>query len=196
MSRNTFYLSCLYTQPMVRLRSRRSRRALDRIEAAHVAGVRIAALGEIARVTRHSRESGIEKIGVERNDHVRGVELVSGLNRLAEGHLRARVNIVAIDRLIEMPLGLRKFLEQLLLLVGQSWRRKVLRQNAQPRALLSLLRIQRILQRPNQLAPAGDVAEIGNVLRAVRIVQIENRGLRVNIGSTLARRDGGRCLRS
>ena len=104
---------------MVRFCSRRSRRALDRIKAAHVAGIGIAAFRKISRVARHAGEAGVEKIGIERDDHIRSVELVSGLDRLTECHLRASVNIVAIDRLIEVPLGFGKFLKQLLLLVGQ-----------------------------------------------------------------------------
>src|SRR4051812_46934590 len=106
-------------RPMVRLGSRRGRRALDRVEPAHIPGVGIAALCEIACVARHPRESGIQKICIERNDYICGIELISGLNRLAKRHLRARVNIIAIDWLVEMPLGFRKLLEQLLLLVGQ-----------------------------------------------------------------------------
>src|SRR6185312_3997434 len=107
---------------MVRLRPGICWRALDGIKPAHVAGVWIATLGKIACVARHSREARIQEIRVERDDYVSRVELVSSLNRLPKRHLRARVDIVAIDRLIEMPLGFGKFLEQLLLLIGQRGR--------------------------------------------------------------------------
>src|SRR4051812_13971265 len=114
---------------MVRLRPRVCRSALDGIEAAHVPGVGIAALGEITSVPCHSGEAGIQKVGIERDDYVGSIELVSGLNRLAKRHLRTRINVVAIHRLVEMPLSFWKFLEQLLLLIGQRGRRKRLRQN-------------------------------------------------------------------
>src|SRR4051812_40614836 len=104
---------------MIRLRACRGRRALDCVKATHIARVRIAAFREITRVTRHSRKPGIQEIRIEGNDYVSRVELISGLNRLAKRHLRARVSIIAIDWLVEMPLGFGKFLEQLLLLVGQ-----------------------------------------------------------------------------
>ena len=61
----------------------------------------------------------VEKVGVEREDHVGLVELVSGLDRPAERQLRASDDVVAIDRLVLVPLGLGKMLQQRLQLVGQ-----------------------------------------------------------------------------
>src|SRR2546421_70523 len=49
-------LARLHRQSMVRLGSRCRRRALDGVEAAHLVGLRIAALREITCVARRSRE--------------------------------------------------------------------------------------------------------------------------------------------
>ena len=92
---------------MIRLSSRRTRRALDHIQPTHLAGIGITLLGEIARIACLTRKSGGEKVGVQRDDHIGTIELVNRLDRLAEGHLRSRVNIVAIHRFVNMPFGLR-----------------------------------------------------------------------------------------
>src|SRR5437660_12863211 len=104
---------------MVCLCYRRSRSTLNRIKTAHIAGIGIPALCEISRIARHSREAAIKEVRVERDDYVGGIELVSGLDRLAKGHSRAFIDVVAIDRLVQMPVGFGKRLDQLLLLVGK-----------------------------------------------------------------------------
>ncbi len=60
----------------------------------------------IARVAGESRVSGVKEVSVQRNDHIGGVDLVLGFDRLAESHLRSRDHIVTVDRLVHMPLGL------------------------------------------------------------------------------------------
>ena len=114
---------------MICLRPGRARRALDRIQPRHLFRIRIAALGEIARIARHSRESCREKIRIERNDDIRFREVVNRLHGLPESHSRAFINVVAIHWFPEMPLGFRKRLLELLHLVGESRRRKRLRED-------------------------------------------------------------------
>ena len=79
-----------HRQPVIGLRARGTRRALDHIHAAHVAGIRIAALGEIAGVSRVPGKSGVQKIGVERNNDVGVLQLVLRFHWLAECHLARR----------------------------------------------------------------------------------------------------------
>src|SRR5262245_13698216 len=98
---------------MIRLRPRCRWRALDNVKAAHLPGIGITAAGEIARIARHARESSREEIGVERDDYICFREIVGRLNRLPKGHACAFINVVAIDRLPEMPFGFRECLLEL-----------------------------------------------------------------------------------
>src|SRR5215467_1037576 len=92
---------------MIRLRPRRGHRALDDVQPAHLAGIGIAAFGEIARITRLAGEPSQEEIRIQREYYVGSIELVNGLNRLAQGHPRTFINIVPIYRLVDMPLRFR-----------------------------------------------------------------------------------------
>src|SRR5215467_9144357 len=96
---------------MIRFRSRRTRSALDHIQAAHLPRVRITTSREISRIAGLARESGGEKVRVQRDNHIGSIELVNRLDRLTESHLCARINIVAIHRFVNMPSGLRVELE-------------------------------------------------------------------------------------
>src|ERR1035437_1425582 len=69
---------CSQRKPMIGLRTRRSRRALDYIQAVH-RSVRIAALGEVADVAGVAGESGVEEVGVERGDYVGFRKIVARL---------------------------------------------------------------------------------------------------------------------
>ena len=59
-----------HRQPVIRLRARRGRRALDRIKAAH-GSIGIAAASKIADIARVAREARIQEVRVERDDDVR-----------------------------------------------------------------------------------------------------------------------------
>src|SRR5436305_15054311 len=106
-------------EAMIRLRSRRAWRALDHIQPRHLLRIRIAALGENARIARHSRKPCREKIRIERNDDVSFQEVVNRHHRLPESHTSAFRNVVAIYWFPEMPLGPRERLLALLHLVGE-----------------------------------------------------------------------------
>src|SRR5206468_299587 len=105
---------------MIRLSSRRTRRALDHIQPTHLAGIGITPLGEIARIACLTRKSGGEK--------------------------------------------------------------------ADTRSLQSLLNIQRPANRIQKIAPGANIAQVGDCLRAVRIVQPQDRSLRKDVRSAQARR--------
>src|SRR5580700_6276442 len=107
---------------MIRLRSRCTRRALDYVEPIHVA-VGVAAAREIADVARMAGESGGEEVGGERDDDVGLREVVARFDGLSEGHLGAFEDVVAIDRLVDVPLGLRIELEETAQLISKRGRR-------------------------------------------------------------------------
>ena len=172
---------------MVRLHPRRTRRALDHVQPVHVC-VRIAPRGEIAGVPRRAGEPGVKKISVERNDDVRLRQVVTRLDGLSEGLLRAFHYIVAINGLVHVPLRHRIRLNVIANLPSQRRRGNGLREYANPAARHAFLGVHGTAQGFRQSIPGADIAEIGDVLRAVRIVEIENRCLRVNVRAAKARR--------
>ena len=173
---------------MVRLRAGRTRRALDHIQPVHLAGIGIAPLGEIPRVAREAGEARVQEIGVERENYVRIFQVVLRLHRLAERQLRAFEHVVAVHRLVHMPLGLRISLEQRTQLVGQRRRGYRRRQDANARALQSLLHAQRSAQRIDQITPGADIAQVGEGLRTIGIVHAQDRCLGENIRPAETRR--------
>src|SRR5208337_4075889 len=130
-----------------------------------------------------SRKPRIQKVRVERDNDVGLFEIVAGLNRLAEGHLRALEYVVTIHRLIHMPLGLRINLQEIAQLIGQRGRRNGRRKDANARALQGLLCTQWPTNRGNKALPRPLIAHRDHALRAVRIVHAKNRRLGKNIGA-------------
>src|SRR5437016_13915500 len=92
--------------------SSRTRRAFDHIESPHVARIGVAPFGKISRIAREAGESRIKEIGVERENHVRILQLVLRLYRLPKRQLRAFNHMVAVCWLIDVPLRLGINLEQ------------------------------------------------------------------------------------
>ena len=70
----------------------------------------------IADVSRVAGESRVEEVGVERDDDVGFREVVARFDRLSERQLRAFEHVVAIHRLVDVPLGLRINLQE-----SRSW---------------------------------------------------------------------------
>src|SRR5438477_447306 len=102
-----------------------------------------AALGEVADVAGVAGESGVEEVCVERDDDIRLRKIVARFDGLSEGELRAFEHIVAIDGLVDVPLGLRIHLQEIAQLVGKSGRRNSWRQDPDTRTLQRFLRAQR-----------------------------------------------------
>src|SRR5438067_4707089 len=102
------HLTRLQPQPMIRLRTRIRWRGLDRVKPRHPARIiRLATRRELPRINFESGKSAVQEVGVEGNDRIGGINLVSGLDDLSEGLLRSELHGVAIDRLVAVPLGLR-----------------------------------------------------------------------------------------
>ncbi len=80
-------------------------------------GLRRLAKSRMYRV--ESGKSRVQEIGVERDNDVGVFQPVLRFHRLTESHLRALEHIVAIHRLIHMPLRLRIKLEHGLQLIGK-----------------------------------------------------------------------------
>src|SRR5438445_3411894 len=87
-----------------------------------------------------------------------------------------------------MTLCLRVEFHDLVKLVRECGGRNHLRENADTRSLQSLLNIQRPANRIQKIAPGANIAQVGDCLRAVRIVQPQDRSLRKDVRSAQARR--------
>ena len=167
---------------MIRSRSRGRGHRLDRVEPIHAIGLLgTPARREIARVADRSR-SAAENIGVERQDDVGLAETVLRVDVLAESELRAAAHMLAACRIPLMPFRGRKARKQVSDLSGERRRVDRLSEDAEPRALERALCRERRADGPEKRGPRADVAQVQQRLRAIRIVEAENRGLSEHIG--------------
>src|SRR6202043_3984293 len=100
---------------------------------------------------------------------------------LAEGQLPAFEHIVTIDRLVDVPLGLRINLQEVSQLIGESGRRNCWRQDANACALQRFLCAERAADCAEECRPRALVAHRHNALGAIGIVEAENRRLRKDV---------------
>src|SRR5581483_2294027 len=154
-----------------------------RVEAIHIEPVpaSFAARGEIACVARGAGSGG-EKIRIERNHDIGGIEFVAGVHRPSEDRLRSGARGVRSRRIELMPLRRGKFAKNSLNLRGQRWGGNGFGQNAET---IAVPRDQRIDSRdPSGLKsfPALWRTQIGDVFGAIRIVEIHEAGLREYAG--------------
>ncbi len=183
-----FDIDGFHRQPMVRLCTRRTRRALDHVKPAHVAGIGIAPLRKISRVAREAGESRVEEIAVERENYVRVFQLVLRLHRLPERQLRAFEHVVAVCRLIDMPLRLGINLQQRTQLVSEGGRGDSRGQDADARSQQALLDIERGTHGLYQRSPGANFPEVGERLRTIGVIHTQDRSLREDICPAQTRR--------
>ena len=161
-------------QPMIGAGAGRGRHALERVEPVHAVGaLGPAPRGEIARVAQTARAAA-EEVGVEREDDVGLVDAVLRLDVLAERELRAGAGVLAARRIPLVPLRGGKAREQIADLRGERRRAHRLGQDPQAGALERLLRRERGADRAEKRRPRPDLADVGERLRAIRIVEAEH----------------------
>ena len=183
-------------EPVVRHRARDRRRALDGVEAVHpprrLAGA--CRRAENSRTSRSVAGAAGEEVGVERDDDVRAFERsVDGVDAARRTPPRAPARaFVAVGRLPLVPARLREAPRA----ARASWRGERRRGRpsrsgcaAPPRPRCAspsptALRIAREKRRPRRGSPRGTCT----VLRAVRVVEPERRGLGERVGRAEARR--------
>lgn len=140
---------------------------------------------EVAGVA-HAARPPAENVGVERNHHVRLGEVVDAFNVLAERPLRALQGVVPPNRLIRMPARQGKERKQVSELRRERRRRDGSGQDPEAGALRCPVLFQLSHHGRRKRVPAARAAEVLHDLRAVRIVEIENRRLREAVGSAQA----------
>ncbi len=162
-------------QAVIGLRSSERGRALDRVEAIGVLAIvhDAPARGEITLVSE-AAGTAIDEVGIERDDDVRLVEVV---DRPAVGRRHA----LRTGRIELVPARLRIRAENRRHHVRERRGRDRTGQEPQARALLCLLSSQRLLRGGEEVPPRTDVAALGDDLRAIRIVEIEDLGLREDV---------------
>ena len=170
-------------------------RALDDVEPVHLRlrRVHLAAGGELAHEAQAGRVRG-DEVGLEAEHDVGLVEAVLRLDRLAEGEHGPRPRVVAPGRLPAHPLRLREGGEDALHLAGEGRRGHAPGQEAQARAPLRLLLLERLAQRRPELAPGPVLADVEHGLRAIGVVQAQDVGLAEGVRPAEARRVLGVAL--
>jgi hypothetical protein len=175
-------------EPVVRAGTGVGRRALDRIEPVELGAVALDAppRRERARVLQ-AAVAGAEKVGVEREDDVRALDGVLRIDVLAECEPAALPGVVAPEWLPLHPLGLRQPAEQLVHLRAQRGRGDGLAEDTEARPLHRLLRRDDAAHRGDEGVESPDVAKVRDRRRAIRVVEVEDRGLREDVGGAAAR---------
>ncbi len=135
--RNGGNVACRHGNPVVRHGARQRRCTLSDIKTVHC-GYSVAtglgfpaAGGEVARMPQISC-SGSQKIGIQGEDNVGLVEMVSRLEPLAESPPRSLRDRVAHDGLVTVPVRLRKLLMKPSELISKGRRKYRRGQDTQP----------------------------------------------------------------
>jgi hypothetical protein len=131
---------------------------------------------------------GVEEIALDGEDRLRRIELQHGVDRAAERQRRAGAHIVAGLGVPAVPAQRGKALAERGELRGEGRRGGGAAEEAEPlaAALGEFVRAQR--QRLGEGAGGGDAALPQDRRRAVRVVEVENAGLREDAGRAEARR--------
>ncbi len=184
-------------QPVVGLGPGGGQRRLDHVQAVHVrlaGGVLIRPhpppRDELGDVPDAARAAAAEEVRVERHHHVgnprvlvKVVKPVVGVERFAVSRHRGAVGGVAGQRLVLVPFRLGKFLEDAFDdLIAERRRHDGLGQQAQPGAAARPLPVEGAAQGGEGVVPGGGLAEAGDVLGAIRVVQGQHGGLMVGVG--------------
>ncbi len=185
-------LAALQRQAMVGAAAGDRRRRFDDVEPAQTirVGVDAAARRKGARVLHAEGVLGGQEVGVERDDDRGLLEVVDRFDVVAEGDPGAGAGVVPRRRIPLDPLGLGKAGQDLLDLGGQGRRVDRLGQDAQAGARAGRLRRQRAAHRRDEPAPRPHAAEFGDRVRAIRIVEGEDRRLGEQVGAAA----GGRVV--
>jgi len=163
------------------------RHALHRVDAGHrvAMGVHAPAVREVAGVA-HAGRPFTEDVGAERQHHLGLGEVVAGVDRPAEGALGGGARLVRAGGLPAVPAGLGELAQHPLDQVGEGGRGHRAGEDAQP--LAAGQRPQALAHLAGEGAPGGDPAVVEDLLRAVGIVEGEQRGLGEGVGGAPARR--------
>ena len=176
-------------EAMVRHGTGRAGSALGHVEAVHLGVVlpRAPLRHEIAGVTHAGRALG-EKIALQRQHDLRLREVVSDREILTECPSSALTGQIRAGGLPLDEAGLGQGLLQAAHLSHQGRRDQGRRHHGQPGPLQGTQGVQGLLHLAAERVPAAGNVQVERDLRAIGIVELQDRGLREEIGATEARR--------
>src|SRR6266852_5534650 len=156
---------------MIRGRPGDAGRRLNHIEPVH----RVVRASELAAPRKFSRvpdvpRAAAKEIGIERKDDVSLLRAINRVEVAAKRKLRALACTVADGRLPLAPLGLRKKRKQRLNLRGERRRSDNAGQYAETCTVRAFHRSRDGLRTVQKCRPRLDFSELGDRLRAIRIV--------------------------
>ena len=184
-----------HRQPMIGLGADQGRRALDRVDPAHLAAgfVRAAPRGKLPGIGEPPRHGG-NQIALDRKDHVGGADIQDALDWPAEGMLRRGKLVVAMQRLPLMPAHCRKLLLQCSDLRGEGGRSDIAGQQPQPVAAARQEPVAALVESRDETLPGIDLTITDDRLRAARIIERQDRRLHDRAGTAEAGRMVGVTL--
>ena len=191
----TFDLSRLNRQAVVRFGPGKRRRAFDHVKPVHlVLPLPQSPSGsEFPRVPKACR-TGSEKVAVQRQNDSGIFEMILSIDKFTKREKRSLDHIVAVSRFVLVPFGRRKFLQQSIYLLGQGRRGNAFCEHSQPCSLALPLRAQSLAQVAQKSAPGTYFSQMGERLGTVWIVKREHRGLCEHIGCSQTGRVVGIAL--
>ena len=162
---------------MLGLHARGGRRALDRIEPVHAVFRLLAPRRVVAHELVKSRIScARNEIRIQRNNHIGAAQVILNIHAACEKCSSER-------GIVLHQLRLRPRLLHFAPLPRQRGRRDGRAQEVDAGSILG--RSNFVAQRLGKLRPLATLTAIGDVLRAVGIVQVEQRALRIRIGAAM-----------
>jgi len=182
-------------QAVIRHPARDGGRALGHVEAIHgrFALPHPAPLGKVAGVA-HAAGPGQQKVVVDTEDDLGLVEAVDGLSVLPVGSANPFALGVAGGGLVLVPLGVGKGVEQRAELGSQRGGGHSTRQYAQAASPCLLPALPLLLQGLHEGGPCADGSPVQDVLRTVRVVEVEHGALHEGVGPAEAGRMIGVAL--
>ena len=177
--------AALYPQPVIRVGGRDRVNAVDGVVPEHRRGAVVAhasGLGVAAQVA-DAVALRAQEVGVEGEQNLRPVQMVEGVVAIAGHRLDAAVGVLVAHRLPGHPAGLGIALEQSRLEPEQGRRRGRLGEDRQPGAVGGG---RQVAVRPggDEVVPGRRLVTESHRLGAVRVVQVEDGGLRPDSGRT------------
>ena len=127
-----------------------------------------------------------DEITIKRENRVRHVVAEQRLHGLAERLGRSTLMNLRINRVVEIPFGLRQLLRDLLMQTTARRRVGSLAEQRQSRALVRSKFIRQTAQRIQRFTGSDSRPALRETRRAIRIIKIQNRSLRKAICAAVA----------
>jgi len=181
--------TALYPQPVVRVGGRERVNTVDGVVPEHLLRAVLArppGLGVAAQVA-DAVALGTQEVGVQGEQNPRPFQVVEGVVVIAGGRLDAAVDVLVADRLPGHPASLGIAFEKRRLEAQHRGRRRRFGQNSQSGTVRGGSEVA-LGPGGDELVPGGRLVAESHRLRAIRVVEIEDGGLRPDARRAARRR--------